>query len=196
MKQKLILSLSFLGIVPIFIFFLILYSLYLLYANTHNLGKSMTLFNSGVHFKALPEQMSQTSVAIGQDDARVKVLDEFFSYYKSPLEPYSQLIVTTADEYNLDYRYIPAIAMQESNLCLKAPKDSFNCWGFGIYNGHVKKFASYDDAIETVTQTLAQEYKDKGLANPIAIMSKYTPSSNGSWANSVTYFMDNLQAAL
>jgi len=53
--------------------------------------------------------------------------------------------------------------MQESNLCKKQLKDSFNCWGFGIYGKKVTRFDSYKQAIYTVTKTLANQYKAKGL---------------------------------
>ena len=116
--------------------------------------------------------------------------------YKSDLLPYAQNIVDAADKYDLDYRLIPAIAMQESNLCKKAPKDSHNCWGFAIYGKKVLKFDNYTDAINTVTKTLAIQYKGQGLETPEQIMTKYTPGSNGSWAKSVNYFMDQLAVAL
>jgi hypothetical protein len=98
-----------------------------------------------------------------------------------------------ADKYSLDFRLIPSIAMQESNLCKKIPAESYNCWGFGIYGSKVTKFSNYPEAIETVTRTLALKYKEKGLVTPEEIMSMYTPSSNGSWAHGVNHFMQQLQ---
>jgi len=128
------------------------------------------------------------------EDARVEMIRQFLARYNSPLEEYAELIVSTAEKYNLDYRLIPAIAMQESGLCRRIPQGSYNCWGFGIYGGKVTRFSSYPEAIETVTKTLANKYKeDYGLVTTEQIMSMYTPSSNGSWANGVNYFMDKLQ---
>ena len=83
--------------------------------------------------------------------------------------------------------------MQESTLCKKAPKNSYNCWGFGIYGKKVTRFDNYHIAIETVTKTLATKYKDQGLETPEQIMSKYTPSSNGSWAKGVLGFMERME---
>ena len=87
----------------------------------------------------------------------------------------------------------PAIAMQESNLCKRSPENSFNCWGFGIYGQKVTRFSDYEEGIEAVTKTLALKYKADGLDTPQEIMRRYTPQSNGSWAESVEYFMDQLQ---
>jgi hypothetical protein len=112
------------------------------------------------------------------------------------LEPFASNVVEQADKYGLDFRLIPSIAMQESNLCQKIIADSHNCWGFGIYGKKVTKFQSYPEAIETVTRTLAQNYVAGGLNTPETIMKKYTPSNNGSWANGVNYFMDRLQYSL
>jgi hypothetical protein len=95
-------------------------------------------------------------------------------------------MVRISDKYSLDYRLLAAISMQESNACKAIPPGSFNCWGFGIYGGHVTKFDSYVDGMETVAKGLKEDYVDKGLITPKDIMSKYTPSSNGSWAKGVT----------
>ena len=113
-------------------------------------------------------------------------------FYNSPLEQFAPDIVRTADKYGLDYRLLSSIAMQESNLCKKIIKDSYNCWGFGIYGTKVTRFQSYPEAIETVSKTLAKEYKNKGFETPEQIMKKYTPSSNGSWARGVNHFMNQL----
>ena len=150
-------------------------------------------FNSPkVAYAALPPASGTLTASIQKKDIRVTLVKDFFSTYKSDLLPFAQDVVNSADKYGLDYRLIPAIAMQESNLCKKAPKNSYNCWGFGIYGKKTTKFDSYKDAIDTVTKTLAQKYKAQGLNTPEEIMSRYTPSSNGSWANSVNHFMKEL----
>lgn len=194
MRGKVALVLSFFGVVPFFLFCLILYSLFLLYEN--NNSPKVIISTQNIHYKALPQERRQTIITIPAGDARKQVLKEFFAHYKSPLAPFANDIVTAADKYGIDYRLLPAIAMQESNVCKKIPKNSYNCWGFGIYGGKVKRFANYQEAIDTVSKTLAKEYKQKGFEEPHEIMTKYTPSSNGSWANSVSFFMSKLQAAL
>jgi hypothetical protein len=83
--------------------------------------------------------------------------------------------------------------MQESTLCKKIPKDSYNCWGFGIYGGKVTRFDNYPEAIHTITKTLAVKYKKDGLHTPEEIMQRYTPSSNGSWAKGVNLVFKSLQ---
>jgi hypothetical protein len=143
-------------------------------------------------YAAVPPEQELFAQQVQAGDARIEIVRQFFDKYNSPLEPYAKEVVLAADRYHLDYRLIPAIAMQESTLCKKAPKNSFNCWGFGIYGGRIHMFSDYSEAIDTVTLTLARDYKKQGLGTPEEIMKRYTPSSNGSWARGVSSFMENL----
>ena len=126
-------------------------------------------------------------------DNRVANLKSFFRKYNSPLFDYADQVVSYSDKYNFDYRLLPAIAMQESNLCKYIPDDTHNCWGWGIYGNTVTKFDSFDEAIETVAKGLKEHYLDKGLITASSIMEKYTPSSNGSWQNGVNTFLRMLE---
>lgn len=146
-----------------------------------------------VAYAALPIIRNFAHIDIQEKDARIEMVRQFFARYDSPLEPFAKDVVVTADKYGLDFRLIPAIAMQESTLCKKAPKDSYNCWGYGIYGKKVTRFKNYPEAINTVTKTLAVQYKKDGLHTPEEIMSRYTPSSNGSWAEGVNFVMSRLQ---
>ena len=172
---------------------ILLFSISLLsYSYNKNVSLSSTFSQTKIAYAALPNASGTLKTEVSATDARITAVKSFFKRYKSDLLPYAEEVVSVADKYNLDYRLIPAIAMQESNLCKKAPKNSYNCWGFGIYGKKVTKFDNYSDAINTVTKTLAQKYKADGLITPEEIMSRYTPGSNGSWANGVNQFMDQL----
>lgn len=118
-----------------------------------------------------------SSVQLG--DSRVSNLKNFFRKHNSPLYDYAGIIVQVSDQNKFDYRLLPAIAMQESNLCRHIPENSFNCWGWGIYGDKIIKFNSYEQAIITVAEGIKQDYIDKGLVTATAIMRKYTPSSLG-----------------
>ncbi len=130
---------------------------------------------------------------VGLADNRTANLKAFFRSYNSPLYDYADRIINVSDKYHFDYRLLPAIAMQESNLCRVIPADSYNCWGWGIYGDTVTRFNSYEDAIDSVAKGIKEQYLDKGLLTASAIMSKYTPSSNGSWANGVNTFLNALE---
>lgn len=133
------------------------------------------------------------STEIKPGDARSANLKAFLRKYNSELYNYADKIIQEADKYQFDYRLLPAIAMQESNLCRVIPENSYNCWGWGIYGTTVTRFDSYDDAIETVSKGIKEHYIDEGLVTASAIMKKYTPPSQGSWQNGVNTFLKALE---
>jgi len=192
--KKVFLSAIFFTLTPILLTFCILYFSFLGIEKKGLL--SFLIPNNNVSYAALPTSQNVLGDSINPQDARVAIVADFFRKHDSDLTPFAQNVISSADEYSLDYRLIPAIAMQESNLCKKAPKDSYNCWGFGVYGKKVTKFSNYPEAIAAVTKTLATQYKDKGLETPEQIMAKYTPSNDGAWADSVNHFMSQLQINL
>jgi hypothetical protein len=144
------------------------------------------------------EESASDSAVLGettiQKDPRVAYTKQFLRKHDSVLYDHAEYIVEMADKYQIDYRLIPAIAMQESNLCRVIPVNSYNCWGWGIYGGKVTRFTSYPEAIETVSRGLKTGYVDQGLTTPDQIMQKYTPSSpNGAWARGVNFFFGAIE---
>lgn len=127
------------------------------------------------------------------DDARPVIIRKYLEKYKSPLAPYSDLIYQLSKGYGYEYYWIVAIAQQESNLCKKIPEGSNNCWGYGIHKKGTLRFENYELALKSYAEYLKREYFDKGLNTPELIMSKYCPSSNGSWAKGVQQFIDEME---
>ena len=129
-------------------------------------------------------------------DARATLVATFLERYNSPLEPYSyygQVFVNLADKHGFDFRLLPAIAMQESNLCKNIPPDSYNCLGFGVHERGTLEFENFDANFARAARELKMYYIDEGLTTPQEIMTKYTPSSNGSWADSVNQWMTEMR---
>lgn len=192
--KKVLLVASFFFAAPAAFLFTLAFLGYATFHKTHGTTGVLGITSKpGVTYAALPSLSQITQDEITQIDRRVENVQQFFARYNSPLEPFAQHVIDAAINYGIDFRLLPAIAMQESNLCKKAPKNSYNCWGFGIYGKKVTRFENYPEAINTVTKTLAKEYKAKGLETPEEIVSKYTPSDNGKWVNSVLHFMNVLQ---
>lgn len=144
-------------------------------------------------YASLPDDFPSVSGAVAFEDARPEIVRQYLKRYNSVLVDYSDLIVELADKYGIDYRLIPAIAQQESNLCKFIPPGGHNCWGWGIHSRGTLGFNSFPEAIETVTSGLKREYIDKGYTTPDEIMKKYTPSSPGTWAAGVNQFMAEMQ---
>lgn len=144
-------------------------------------------------YAALPDKIGEVKGVAVAKDARFEIIRQYLHEYSSPLEPFTQNIIDASEKYGVDYRLLVAIAQQESNLCKKIPGDSFNCWGWGIHSKGTLHFPDYPTAIDTVSQGIKESYIDKGLDTPEKIMQKYTPQSNGSWANGVTTFLEDMQ---
>ena len=189
--RKIVFLSSFFLLTPALLLISILYLLFLSY-DQKNSSRFLSSATHTVSFAALPSFENSLINQIEEKDARVELVRQFFEKYHSPLEPYAANIVAAADKYSIDFRLLPAIAMQESNLCQKIPRNSYNCWGFGIYGKTITLFSNYEEAIDTVSKTLAKEYVGRGLDTPQEIMKKYTPSNTGAWANSVNYFINSL----
>lgn len=137
-----------------------------------------------------------TDVEVG--DARPIILAEFLEKNDSPLKPYDywgQFLTDLADEHQLDFRLLPSISMQESNLCKKIPEGTYNCLGLGIHSQGTWGFNRFEDNFEAAAEILKKNYIDKGYVTPDEIQDKYTPGSNGSWEYAVNYFMDILEHA-
>lgn len=145
-------------------------------------------------YASLPADMPTVSAEIIGKDARVEMLRQYMDQYESPLSPYASYIVQKADQYGIDYRLLVAIARKESGMCKIIPPGGHNCWGWGIHSEGTLGFDSYEEAIETVTKGIKENYYDKGYVEPNEIMQKYTPHSpEGIWAVNVQNFMDEME---
>lgn len=144
-------------------------------------------------FASLPVAVGEVKGAITARDARPFIVEQFLGRHNSPLVPYSEYMVQVSDNYDFDFRLLPAIAMQESNAGKKLPEDSYNAWGYGIYGDNVIRFNDWKEAIDTVAAGLYKDYTSQGLITPEQIMTRYTPASipkGGTWAIGVRYFME------
>ena len=147
-------------------------------------------------YAAIPKSEISIADEVSHADGRANIIESFFNTYKSPLGSYSNVFIQVADKYQLDWRLLPAISMQESNGAKKVIKNSYNPFGYGIYGNLVIKFASWEEAIEKVGKALRKDYLDQGLKTPYQIMAKYTPPSltkGGAWAKGVSSFMEELR---
>lgn len=196
--KNMILGIVFFTVAPITLG-ISLFSLYSL-QNNENAKYSVEQKNlliapqSGVRvFASLPVESPEVKDIIETGDARPEIVKKYLTRYNSPLVPYANLIVETADKYSLDFRLITAIAQQESNLCKVIPPGGYNCWGWGITGTSTLGFNSFEHGIETVSEGLRRLYLNKGYKTVEEIMSKYTPSSNGSWARGVSQFMAEME---
>lgn len=160
-----------------------------LFLNSSNLlGSPIDTYHSEGKAKVVIASDIQTN------DARPVIVDNFLAKHASPMQGMGKTFVFIADKYGIDWKLLPAIAFQESNLGKKIPKNSYNAWGWAVYTGANSgaAFDSWEHAIETVARGIKEKYIAQGLTTPEAIMTKYTPSSDGSWAYAVRFAMEEM----
>lgn len=160
----------------------------------HPVGSHQTVNASD----AIISNVKGISTDVQTGDARPIIIAEFLATNDSPLKPYDywgQFLTDLADRYDMDFRLMPSIAMQESNLCKKIPEGSHNCLGLGIHSQGTWGFDRYEDNFEAAAKILKQNYINEGYITPDEIQDKYTPGSNGSWEFAVNHFMEVLEHA-
>ncbi len=121
-------------------------------------------------------------------DYRVENLRKFLLKYNSPLAEYAEEFVTYADDNNLDYRLIPAIAGVESTFGKHIPNDSYNAYGWS--NGEYT-FTSWENSISHVSSVLKTKYFDRGVDSISEIARVYAPPSK-TWGKNVSFFVNKI----
>lgn len=188
--RKILVTVSFFIGTPLLIFTCIFY---LSYLYTEQNGKVLGARSSGIAYAALPPADISFTAVIEEKESEVEIVRQFLAKHNSELEPYATDLVAAAKRYDLDFRLLPAIAMQESTACRRIPENSNNCWGWGIYGGKVTRFNNYPEAIETISKALSTKYRDHGLVTVKEVGRRYNPSNTNNWAENVTHFMSEMQ---
>lgn len=128
-------------------------------------------------------------------DGRAEIVANFLERKGSPLKPYDyygKVLVEIADKYSLDFRFLPAIMMQESQLCKRIPEGSYNCLGFGIHSKGTLGFESYEAGFERAARELRANYVEQGRIQVSEIARKYTASVD-KWTDAVNQFMAEME---
>lgn len=123
---------------------------------------------------------------------RVLALEMFLEKYKSPLKPHAKTFVEVADQYELDYKLLPAISCIESTCGKFLPDNSYNPFGWGVYGTQAVRFKDFDEAIVTVGEGLNENYFSKGFDTPAEIAPIYTPPNSAKWLSAVNYFVEEM----
>lgn len=141
---------------------------------------SSAVFDESINLSSAHQQLP---------DTRVVRLKNFLDRYRSPLSTHAQLIISTADKYDIPWSLVTSICGVESTFCRNLPYNSYNCWGWG--NGLIK-FKDYTQAIETVSRELNEHYFGRNLDTPEKIGPIYAPPSK-TWAHKVRLFMNLIE---
>ncbi len=125
-----------------------------------------------------------------QKDLRVKTLEEYLTRYNSPLANEAETFVETADEYNLDWRFMPAIAGMESIFARRVLYNSYNPFGWG--GGYII-FESWEESIQTVGKSLGERSAENDRYGPEAWAAIYCPPNSQNWTIGVRYFIGEIE---
>lgn len=149
-------------------------------------------------FAALPKKGEVLGQRVDYKDTRVLKLQSFLRFYNSPMVGSAAEFIAAADQYNLPWTLLPAIACKESGCGRIVPRNSYNAFGWAVYTGQTSgaAFGSWGESIERVARGLRQDYFDKGVDTVAEIEARYTPPSANShhgWMIDVQYFMGELE---
>jgi hypothetical protein len=146
-------------------------------------GHRLFALNEAIDEDAKEEDAKQAQIA---REAKAQAIDAYFGARKAPLAGKGMKMVEVAEENDLDWRLLPAIAMRESSGGLAACKKVKNSvFGFGSCKIN---FKSIEDSIEIVGSNLggnnpktARHYDGKTTEeilkayNPPSIVPNYVP---------------------
>ena len=146
---------------------------------------------AGAYEKASASSAFLRKLEVGED-RRVRILNLFLQSYRSPLAPFSEAFIREADANTLDWRLLPAIAGVESTFGREIPYNSYNAWGWGIYGTNVIYFASFDEGIKTIAESLRQDYVNRWGAKNVYQIGRFYAASP-TWAGRVVLFMNKIE---
>lgn len=124
-----------------------------------------------------------------KQEEKIKKLTSFLKERNSPLAAYARVIVEQAEENDLDWRLITAIAGVESNFGKIIPFNSYNAYGWA--NGNYV-FESWEHGIVVVSKTLNEKYRKQWKAETVEQIGRYYAASP-TWASRVLFFMKQIE---
>lgn len=147
----------------------------------------------GVSAHFVPKAKTRVMPQKAGPDNRAEILKRYLEQYNSPLAEHADTFVKSADENNIDWRIVAAIAGLESGYGHQIPGGSNNAWGFGVYGNNTRGFATWDVGIETVTTALRTDYLgDNPETNVYQIGRRY--ASSPTWGARVSSNMAQIEA--
>jgi len=124
------------------------------------------------------------------EDWRLLKLKEFLKEQSSPLFSWSEAFIEFADDYNIDWRLLPAISGIESSFGKHLINGSFNAYG---WDGGYYRFTDWPRSIQLMSQFLRERYYNRGLDTPQKIGPVYAPPAPfwGARVNSIMKQIDH-----
>lgn len=151
-------------------------------------GSPLAMF----HNNSIASNVEVQTKYVSLSEEHAKMIDAYFAQRDMPLEGYGAKMVKAAEDNNLDWRLLPAIAIKESTggkfACYKNP------FGWGSCK---IKFKNFNSAIDTVAMNLGgnnpgtdEYYKNKTTREKLH---HYNGSVVPTYTGEVMEFMDLIE---
>lgn len=128
-------------------------------------------------------------------DDRAAKIDKYFADRNMPLAGYGKVMVEVSDQYGLDWRLLPAIAIREQSggkvLPHNCPGKTKNYNTFGWGSGSIC-FKSFEEAIRTVGMKLGTLSYYKGKTTEGKLKTYNPPSVVPTYAQEVIAIMNRI----
>src|SRR3989338_9510857 len=161
----------------------------------------MLLLTNGVQAKNNTTEVSDSSAKIEASASvaglrqskeyilKKMVIKRVLKRYDSPLIEEVDAFVDACYVNNLDCYLVPSIAGLESTFGRRIAPNTYNPFGWG---GGYMPFATWDEAIKTVSSGLHENYIGRGATTVTQIGRIYAPPSS-TWAGNVKKLMTTFQ---
>jgi len=133
-----------------------------------------------------------TKTIATEHDPRAAQMRVVLAKYKSPMVGLEDVLIKTAEKYNLDWTLMAAIAGTESSFARRMPANCNNPYGWGIYGDNKLCFKSLEDSIEGVAAGLSSKYNISSLES---IAHTYNTVSTDGWITHTKFFMNKIKTA-
>lgn len=132
------------------------------------------------------------SIKANEHAERVAKMRVVLTKYNSPMIGLEDVLIRTAEKYNLDWTLMAAIAGTESSFAKRMPYNCNNPYGWGIYGDNKLCFESLEDSIEGVASGLAKKYN---ISSVDSIARTYNTVSTDGWIKHTKFFMNKIKTA-
>ena len=125
-------------------------------------------------------------------DRRSETLKKYLESKNSPMADAADHFVSEADRLGLDWKFVAAVAGNESYFGQLIPANSFNAWGWAVYTGmnDGMHFQNWKDGITIVSEGLKYDYVDRGFVSIDQIGHRY--AADPFWSGKVQHFIDEI----
>lgn len=135
---------------------------------------------------------SISHVNAAEPDLRAVKMHAVLEQYHSPMVGLEDELIATAEQYNLDWTLLAAIAGTESSFAIHMPANCINPYGWGIYGANKLCFDSLQAAVKGVAEGLHDKYDTSSLE---AIAHTYNHVSTAGWLSHTKFFMRKIKTA-